>query len=185
MLPSSPRSVSELEYVSAMPINTSAVLALGNKSMMTATSSPGKDYIDLSMEKYVDDDDSDEEEEPGGAMHVTASEMTTLPVTNIMAFASSFLTQLLVLCKRTFLNMLRSRDLLVTQLVVALLVSVGLATLYPQLGIDIAGTQNRMGAIFFTCMIMAFGSLSTMDGVIQERELYMREVRDTFCVQLR
>jgi ABC-type multidrug transport system ATPase subunit/ABC-type multidrug transport system permease subunit len=105
-----------------------------------------------------------------------ALETRKMPILNLNAYANSFLAQLAAVNRRTVTNLVRNSELFITHFVNSLVIAFGLSTLYPRLGIDIAGTQNRLGAIFFTNLVLALTSGSTMDGLIRERPLYIRDV---------
>jgi len=47
--------------------------------------------------------------------------------------------------------------------------------IFYQLGLDLAGVQDRAGCLFFSIALLAFGSMSSIDTFYEERSLFLRE----------
>lgn len=88
---------------------------------------------------------------------------------------ASFLTQLKVLCSRTFKNLYRNPRLLLTNYVLSLLVGLFCGFLYYNVSNDISGFQNRLGLFFFILALFGFSALTGLHSFSQERIIFIRE----------
>jgi hypothetical protein len=84
-------------------------------------------------------------------------------------------TQFQILSGRTFKNLYRNPNLLVTHYLISVVVSVMCGLLFWKVNSDIGGFQNRMGLFFFICALFGFGCLSSMQAFASERLIFMRE----------
>uniref|UniRef100_A0A8C4QWS0 ABC-2 type transporter transmembrane domain-containing protein n=1 Tax=Eptatretus burgeri TaxID=7764 RepID=A0A8C4QWS0_EPTBU len=87
--------------------------------------------------------------------------------------ASSFFTQMSCLLKRTFLNLVRSPQASVAQLLVTLILGLIVGAIFFDISDDVSGIQNRVGAMFFLTTNQCFGSLSAVDLFIQEKKIFV------------
>ena len=92
-----------------------------------------------------------------------------------LPFATSFLSQFLVLSKRAFFNFVRNFYLMPAHFGSAVILGLLLGGIYWQLGINLAASQNRVGVIFFLCSVLAFSAMSSLELFVSERTLYTRE----------
>lgn len=74
----------------------------------------------------------------------------------------------------------RSPGLLIAHLVVSLLLAFWIGVIYFRVPNDLAGFQNRAGAVFFTLTSFGFGSLSALETFIGDRPLLRKEVHRYF-----
>ena len=87
---------------------------------------------------------------------------STLPSGYEDAYATSFWTQLGVLSGRSFSDMYRYPLLLRMHFLVGILSGVLIGTIFFNLTLDFAGTQNRFGLLLFVLIVLAFGSMSSI-----------------------
>lgn len=78
-------------------------------------------------------------------------------------YASSWLTQCLVLSKRTFINNIRNPYLIKTQYFLTIIIGTLLGMIYWHVENDIVGVQNRAGCIFFLIALLSFASMTSID----------------------
>ena len=87
---------------------------------------------------------------------------STLPSGYEDPYATSFWTQLGVLSGRSFSDMYRYPLLLRMHFLVGILSGVLIGTIFFNLTLDFAGTQNRFGLLLFVLIVLAFGSMSSI-----------------------
>lgn len=90
-------------------------------------------------------------------------------------YASSWFTQVYVLCKRTILNNLRNPYLLRTQYVMIITLSVLIGVIFFKLSLDLQGVQDRAGSLFFLIALLSFSAMSSIDIFYHERPIFVRE----------
>lgn len=95
----------------------------------------------------------------------------------IVAVPVGFSRQLAVMFWRTFVDIIRNPTLLLLHIGISTVAGVLVGAIFFQLGYDSIGVQNRMGATFFALAFLAFTSLTTVDLLMDERRVVMREVR--------
>lgn len=88
-----------------------------------------------------------------------------------------FSRQLAVMTWRTGVDILRNPTLLRLHLGVGLLMGLATGAVFWQLDSSNVGVQNRMGGTFFALAFLAFTSITTVDLLILERAVVVREVR--------
>lgn len=88
-----------------------------------------------------------------------------------------FSRQLAVMTWRTGVDILRNPTLLRLHLGIALLMGLATGAVFWQLDSSNVGVQNRMGGTFFALAFLAFTSITTVDLLILERAVVIREVR--------
>lgn len=86
-----------------------------------------------------------------------------------------FLNQISILSTRSILNLFRNPSLLFAHYVISIALAFVCGVLFWQVTDDMAGVQNRLGCLFFTCAFFAFGSMTSLDHFAIERLLFMRE----------
>ena len=91
-----------------------------------------------------------------------------------------FARQLVVMFWRTGTDIMRNPTLLLLHVSVATVVGVLIGAIFFQLDDDSIGVQNRMGGTFFALAFLAFTSLTTVDLLMNERAVAVREVRSGF-----
>ena len=87
---------------------------------------------------------------------------------------ASWMTQFTILSGRTFKNLIRNPDLLLTHYLISVLVALISGILF-KLDDSLAGFQNRLGVMFFICALFGFGCLSSMQIFASERLIFVRE----------
>jgi len=110
------------------------------------------------------------------ATTVTASSPSSSSLSNPAAGAGVS-RQLAVLFWRASMDILRNPTLLLLHWVMGLLMGLFSGCVFFSVGLDIAGAQDRLGAIFFSLAFFAFTSLTTVDLIMNERRIVSREVR--------
>ena len=90
---------------------------------------------------------------------------------------AGFARQLAVMFWRTSIDIIRNPSLLMLHVLIAAVVGVIIGAIFYQLQPDFSGVQNRLGGTFFALAFLAFTSLTTVDLVMNERNVVMREVR--------
>lgn len=93
---------------------------------------------------------------------------------------AGFSRQLAVMFWRTGLDIIRNPTLLMLHVSVALIVGILIGAIFYQLDDNSIGVQNRMGGTFFALAFLAFTSLTTVDLLMNERAVAVREVRSGF-----
>ena len=91
-----------------------------------------------------------------------------------------FARQLAVMFWRTFMDIIRNPTLLILHVGIAAIVGVLNGAIFYQVEPTFSGVQNRMGATFFALALLAFTSLTTVDLLMNERSVVMREVRSGY-----
>lgn len=103
----------------------------------------------------------------GGALQ---GSVTTPPV-------AGFWKQLAVMFWRSLIDIVRNPTLLILHATIATVAGILVGAIFFQLSFSSVGVQNRMGATFFALAFMAFTSLTTVDLLMEERRVVMREIR--------
>ncbi len=81
---------------------------------------------------------------------------------------------------RTLVDIVRNPTLLFLHVVLALCTGVVTGAIFYELDFTSIGVQNRMGGTFFALSFLAFTSLTTVDLLMNERTVVLREVRSRF-----
>ncbi|XP_038061442.1 broad substrate specificity ATP-binding cassette transporter ABCG2-like isoform X2 [Patiria miniata] len=91
-------------------------------------------------------------------------------------YATSFITQLRYVSKRTLINFLRNPQLSVFQPLTVVFLAIILGLIYWQIDTSLnSGIQNRVGAFLFVTMNMVFGNMSAIEIFIKERVIFIHE----------
>lgn len=88
---------------------------------------------------------------------------------------AGFLTQLSVLCSRTFKNSYRNPKLLMAHYILAILMGFFCSYLYYDVQNNISGFQNRLGLFFFLLTMFGFSTLTGLHSFSVERIVFIRE----------
>jgi len=88
---------------------------------------------------------------------------------------ASFITQLSVLCSRTFKNSYRNPKLLLGHYILAVLMGFFCSYLYYNVQNNISGFQNRLGLFFFLLTMFGFSTLTGLHSFSVERIVFIRE----------
>lgn len=91
-----------------------------------------------------------------------------------------FARQLAVMFWRTWIDIIRNPILLALHVCISVFVGVIVGAIFFNLSEDSIGVQNRMGGTFFALAFLAFTSLTTVDLLMNERSVVMREVRSGY-----
>ena len=110
------------------------------------------------------------------------STKTSSRISNIdSTFAHAGLSrQLSVMFWRTLVDIIRNPTLLTLHVSLAVFTGVITGAIFYQLEDNSIGVQNRMGGTFFALAFLAFTSLTTVDLLMNERSVVLREVRSKF-----
>ncbi|XP_078418720.1 broad substrate specificity ATP-binding cassette transporter ABCG2 [Cetorhinus maximus] len=96
-------------------------------------------------------------------------------VSRKITYATSFFHQLKWVTKRSVKNHLRSPQASIAQVLVVLLLGLVLGIIFFGVPDDLAGIQNRAGAMFFLTNIQCFSSLSIVQLFIIEKKIFIHE----------
>jgi ABC-2 type transporter len=100
---------------------------------------------------------------------------TLFAPSNAQKQRATWLTQFTILSGRTFRNLVRNPDLLLTHYAISVVVALISGFLFWQLDFTMAGFQNRLGVMFFISALFGFQCLSSMQVFASERLVFMRE----------
>ena len=87
----------------------------------------------------------------------------------------SYMSQFLILSRRTWRNLYRNPMLMLTHYAIAILLAVLSGFLFYGLTDDIKGFQNRLGLFFFVLALFGFSTLTSLTVFSSERLLFVRE----------
>lgn len=88
--------------------------------------------------------------------------------------------QLSVMFWRTLVDIVRNPTLLALHVGISTFTGIITGAIFYELTDDSIGVQNRMGGTFFALAFLAFTSLTTVDLLMNERSVVMREVRSRY-----
>ena len=91
--------------------------------------------------------------------------------------------QLWYLAWRSTLNISRNPELLQYHLTISLCSALFLGTVFFNVTDDLAGFQNRAGAIFFVLLCFSFSSLSAIEVFIKDRKILTQELKNHYYVR--
>lgn len=84
-------------------------------------------------------------------------------------------TQFIILSRRTWRNLYRNPQLMLTHYAIAIVLAVFIGFLFYGLTDDLAGFQNRLGFFFFVLSLFGFSTLTSLTVFAPERLLFVRE----------
>ena len=90
-------------------------------------------------------------------------------------YATNVFKQMFIVGKRTIKNMIRSPTEFLLQILISTLFSVVIGLIYFQLKLNLAGLQNRAGAIFLMVTIQVFANQSAIMAFMKEKALFIHE----------
>ncbi|KAJ3372343.1 hypothetical protein HDU91_003953 [Kappamyces sp. JEL0680] len=90
-------------------------------------------------------------------------------------FGANWSDQFKILSGRTFKNLYRNPDLLLTQYAISVVLAIVCGLLFWKVDDTLSGFQNRLGVMFFVCALFGFGCLSSMQAFASERLIFVRE----------
>lgn len=88
--------------------------------------------------------------------------------------------QLSIMFWRTYVDIVRNPTLLKLHIFIGVVVGVIIGVIFHKFEPTSSGVQNRMGSTFFALAFLAFTSLTTVDLLMNERDVVMREVRSGY-----
>ena len=80
-----------------------------------------------------------------------------------------------ILSCRTLTNITRNPYLLASHWIVSVLIALFCGLLFWHATDDMAGVQNRLGCLFFTCAFFAFSSMTSLEFFSTEKAIFLRE----------
>lgn len=89
--------------------------------------------------------------------------------------SANFADQIRILSGRTFKNLYRNPELLLTHYAISIIAAFICGMLYWKVDNTLSGFQNRLGVMFFICALFGFGCLSSMHSFATERLIFLRE----------
>eukprot|EP01095_Lingulamoeba_sp_RSL-Kostka_P006419 TRINITY_DN200_c0_g1_i3.p1 TRINITY_DN200_c0_g1~~TRINITY_DN200_c0_g1_i3.p1 ORF type:complete len:633 (+),score=155.33 TRINITY_DN200_c0_g1_i3:30-1928(+) len=94
---------------------------------------------------------------------------------NLKEYASNWFTQFHYVAKRQTINLIRNPMVTYAQLFQTLFMAFLVSSIYFQIGDDQGSVQDRVGCLFFIITNQAFGSISSLNLFLEERNLVNRE----------
>lgn len=92
---------------------------------------------------------------------------------------SSWCYQFSLLAQRNFVNIMRLPQTSYVKLIVTILTALFCIVLFMNVGEDLAGVQNRNGALFFITMTMSFNAIQNVILIFpDERPVFLREANN-------
>ena len=108
--------------------------------------------------------------------HANGTPNGTAPAGSVRGYRKTgILGQTIILSKRTWRNLYRNPQLMLTHYAIAILLAVFLGYLFYGLTDDLKGFQNRLGFFFFLLALFGFSSLTSLNAFAPERLLFTRE----------
>ncbi|XP_071488002.1 broad substrate specificity ATP-binding cassette transporter ABCG2-like [Diadema antillarum] len=96
-------------------------------------------------------------------------------------YPTGFFTQVAVIARRALLNYKRNIQVSIVQPIMAVFFATIMGLVYLDVGDDFpSGTQNRTGAMFFSCIFMIFSNMAAMELFIEERRIFIHETNSGF-----
>ncbi|XP_041056944.1 broad substrate specificity ATP-binding cassette transporter ABCG2-like [Carcharodon carcharias] len=92
-----------------------------------------------------------------------------------ITYTTSFFHQLKWVTKRSFKNLLRNPQASIAQMLVVIFLGLIVGAIFFGVPDDLAGIQNRAGAMFFMINIQCFSSLSIVQLFIPEKKIFIHE----------
>ncbi|KFO75139.1 ATP-binding cassette sub-family G member 2, partial [Cuculus canorus] len=92
-----------------------------------------------------------------------------------ITYANSFLHQLKWVSKRTFKNLVGNPQASIAQICVTAFLGLIVGAIFFGLKEDLAGIQNRVGAMFFLTTNQCFSSISAIELFVVEKKIFMHE----------
>merc|ERR1712176_91707 len=93
-------------------------------------------------------------------------------------------TELGELIKRSFKQIWRRPLLLRLQIILAIIAALLSIAMFSNMQRDIAGVQNRLGFFFFQLAFFGFAGISSIDLILEERSVFIREIQGKFYTPL-
>lgn len=91
------------------------------------------------------------------------------------AYTQPWLWQVVFVCKRSLTDAWRNPYLLRLQYVLILAAALVLGGLFWQMNLTASGAQNRLGLLFFVCILLMVVTLTSIDTFFAERGVFLRE----------
>lgn len=88
---------------------------------------------------------------------------------------TTFLTQMDVLSKREWANLMRDKTLFVSHVIAGIVLGLFASGVFSRIDLSISGFRNRIGCLFFICSLVSFSSLSALNNLVEARPLFLRE----------
>jgi len=90
-------------------------------------------------------------------------------------YMTSFYKQFFVLAARSFKNFVRNFFLFPAHLIFAVFMGLFMGFVFYQMPMDLHGTQDRIGSLFFICVVLSFVAMSSLELFVSEREVFVTE----------
>lgn len=87
----------------------------------------------------------------------------------------TFLTQMDVLSRREWANLMRDKTLFVSHVIAGIILGLFASGVFSRIDLTISGFRNRIGCLFFICSLVSFSSLSALNNLVEARPLFLRE----------
>lgn len=113
-------------------------------------------------------------------MFIENVSMTSFAALMEFSAGASSITQLQMVLTRSWKVFFRNPLLFVSHLVLSVGLGVFIGMLYYQVDNSLAGIQNRLGSIFFIQALLAFGGLSAISSLSEDRVLFVRQRSNGF-----
>lgn len=101
-------------------------------------------------------------------------------VTSLRKYYANVYQQIVILTSRSYSCLMGSFGLIVCHAGVVVCLSLLLCLLYSNQSLDLPGALNRSGCVTFVLLVTSFMSLSSLDALIVERQLFVEERENGF-----
>jgi len=135
-----------------------------------------QERIDMFSDNY---EKSELRNDPEAVANKQIAPITQAEQERINSSNSSWCYQFRLLAQRNFLNIMRLPQTSYVKLIVTILTALFCVILFMNVGEDIAGVQNRNGALFFITMTMSFNAIQNVILIFpDERPVFLREANN-------
>ena len=164
-------------------------VSIGSPTKIRSSSEEGKladlklDALEGAKDGKLEDLDQDQKSvlvDESIVSDVSPSTDASLPATTMAEPERSLRREFSVMFWRTLVDIVRNPTLLMLHLLLAICTGLITGAIFYELDDTSVGVQNRMGGTFFALSFLAFTSLTTVDLLMNERTVVLREVRSRF-----
>lgn len=181
--PSNTPTAEHMLQVASNPLSVVAMLnmrkvARSSVSKNFSVGSPTKHAIKVTFDDKLDV--ASVMTPSAGSSPTTGDDFFDVDTHNRLEENSSLRRELSVMFWRTLVDIIRNPTLLFLHVALATCTGVVTGAIFYDLDSTSVGVQNRMGGSFFALAFLAFTSLTTVDLLMNERTVVLREVRSRF-----
>ena len=181
--PSNTPTAEHMLQVASNPLSVVAMLNMNKVARSsavknTSVGSPTKPSVRVSFDGKLDI--ASVMTPSGESSPTTGDDFLDVDTESRLEANSSLRRELSVMFWRTLVDIIRNPTLLFLHVALATCTGVVTGAIFYDLESNSIGVQNRMGGTFFALAFLAFTSLTTVDLLMNERTVVLREVRSRF-----